>query len=169
VLKVYPQESVQIRGVFSMYTVPKLADYSPAALDAAVRELFSALESESKAIANESDWKNFRDRWMARKNGILTQINDLWLKAAPGPAKREVGQRVNDLKVRVEQIIEDTHERLKAGASPLESERLDITLPGIRRPIGAEHPVIKALNEIVSVFKAMGYSVSEGPEIETHY
>jgi phenylalanyl-tRNA synthetase alpha chain len=151
-----------------MYIVPKLDEYSPAALDKAVRELLSALESESKAVSNESDWKNYRDRWMARKNGILTQINDLWLKAAPGPAKRDVGQRVNELKSRVEQIIEAARERLKA-ASPLESDRLDITLPGIRRPIGAEHPVIKALNEIVSVFKAMGYSVSEGPEIETDY
>ena len=151
-----------------MYTVPKPADYSPSALDAAVRELLSALESESKAVNNDSDWKNYRDRWMARKNGILTQINDLWLKAAPGPAKRDVGQRVNELKSRVEQIIEATRDRLKA-ASPLEADRLDITLPGIRRPIGAEHPVIKALNEIVSVFKAMGYSVSEGPEIETDY
>ena len=151
-----------------MYTVPKLAGYSPPALDAAVGELLSALESESKAVANESDWKNFRDRWMARKNGILTQINDLWLKSAPGPAKRDVGRRVNELKSRVEQMIDTARERLKA-TSPLEADRLDITLPGIRRPIGAEHPVIKALNEIVSVFKAMGYSVSEGPEIETDY
>jgi len=151
-----------------MYTVPKLADYSPSPLDAAVRDLLSALESESKAVTNESDWKNFRDRWMARKNGILTQINDLWLKPAPGAAKRDVGQRVNELKSRVERTIDAARERLKS-ASPLESDRLDITLPGIRRPIGAEHPVIRALNEIVSVFKAMGYSVSEGPEIETDY
>jgi phenylalanyl-tRNA synthetase alpha chain len=151
-----------------MYTVPKLADYSPSSLDAAVRELLSALESESKAVNTDSDWKNFRDRWMARKNGVLTQINDLWLKAAPAPAKRGVGQRVNELKSRVEQIIDVARERLKS-ASPLGSDRLDITLPGIRRPIGAEHPVIKAQGEIVSVFKAMGYSVSEGPEIETDY
>ena len=151
-----------------MYSVPKLVDCSPAALDAAVRELLSALESESKAVNTDADWKDFRDRWMARKNGVLTQINDLWLKSAPAPAKRDVGQRVNELKSRVEQIIDASHERLKA-ASPLEADRLDITLPGIRRPIGAEHPVIKAQGEIVSVFKAMGYSVSEGPEIETDY
>ncbi len=152
-----------------MYTVPKLEDYSPVALDKAVRELLAALNSESKAVNSESDWKSFRDRWMARKNGILTQINDLWLKAAPGAAKRKAGQRVNELKARVEQMVAATRERLKAGASPLEAERLDITLPGLRRPIGAEHPVIKALNEIVFVFKAMGYSVSEGPEIESDY
>src|SRR5437870_11375561 len=80
------------------YTVPKLKDYSAAALDKAVRELLSALEQESKAIANESDWKAFRDRWMARKNGVLTQVNERWLKPAPKDAKREVGQRVNELK-----------------------------------------------------------------------
>jgi phenylalanyl-tRNA synthetase alpha chain len=80
------------------YTVPKLTDFSTAALDSAVRELLSALKQESAAVGSENAWKTFRDRWMARKNGILTQLNDLWLKAAPGPAKREVGQRVNELK-----------------------------------------------------------------------
>jgi len=44
-----------------------------------------------------------------------------------------------------------------------QTERIDITLPGIRRPIGAEHPVIKTMNEIVGVFRNLGYSVEEGP------
>ena len=86
----------------NMYTVPKLADYSPAALDRAVAELLAALESEAADLRTESDWKTFRDRWMARKNGVLTQVNDTWLKAAPGPAKRDVGQRVNELKARAD-------------------------------------------------------------------
>jgi phenylalanyl-tRNA synthetase alpha chain len=46
---------------------------------------------------------------------------------------------------------------------------VDVTLPGIRRPLGAEHPIIKTMNEIVSVFRNLGYSVEEGPEIETDY
>ena len=46
---------------------------------------------------------------------------------------------------------------------------VDITLPGIRRPLGAEHPIIKTMNEIVAVFRNLGYSVEEGPEIETDY
>ncbi|MEO5935804.1 MAG: phenylalanine--tRNA ligase subunit alpha, partial [Terriglobales bacterium] len=40
---------------------------------------------------------------------------------------------------------------------------------GIRRPIGVEHPIVRTMNEIVNVFKAMGYSIGEGPEIETDY
>ena len=153
------------------YTVPKLKDYSAAALDKAVRELLSALEQESKAIANESDWKAFRDRWMARKNGVLTQVNERWLKPAPKDAKREVGQRVNELKKQVEEAVEQTLERLQGGASAarLAAEALDITLPGIRRQLGAEHPVIKTSNEMVSIFRNLGYSVEEGPEVETDY
>jgi phenylalanyl-tRNA synthetase alpha chain len=153
------------------YTVPKLEDYSTAALDRAVQELLEALRQETDAVGNETDWKVVRDRWMARKNGILTQINDLWLKAAPGPAKRDVGACVNRLKVEVEQIVDAAQLRMTGAASRtrLDSERVDITLPGIHQPLGAEHPVIKTMNEIVNVFRAIGYSVAVGPEIETDY
>jgi len=154
-----------------MYTVPKLEDYSPEALDRAVAELFAALEAESRDLHSESDWKTFRDRWLARKNGVLTQVNDTWLKAAPGPAKREVGQRVNELKARVEGAIEKAQTKIHASAAnaKLASDRLDISLPGIQRPIGVKHPVLRVMDEIVAVFKAMGYSVGEGPEVETDY
>ena len=154
-----------------MYTVPKLEDYSPAALDKAVQELTSALDAEAAAVQSEAEWKEFRDRWMARKNGILTQVNDLWLKAAPGAQKREIGRRVNELKTRVEQEVESARERSQSGASAsrLASQRLDISLPGIRRPLGVEHPITRTMNEIIQVFKDMGYSVAEGPEIETDY
>jgi phenylalanyl-tRNA synthetase alpha chain len=153
------------------YTVPKLIDFSAAAMDAATRELLSALEQEATAVGSESDGKIFRDRWIGRKTGVLTQVNDLWLKGAPKEAKREVGQRVNELKAKVEQAVEAALTRQQGGASSskLEAERLDITLPGIRRNLGAEHPVIKTMNEIVGVFRNLGYSVEEGPEIETDY
>jgi phenylalanyl-tRNA synthetase alpha chain len=108
---------------------------------------------------------------MARKNGILTQVNDLWLKSAPGPAKREVGARVNQLRTAVEQMVDAAQQRASGSAatSRLEAERIDVTLPGIQRPLGAEHPVIRTMNEIVDVFRRMGYSVADGPEIETDY
>ncbi len=153
------------------YTVPKLTDYSAAGLDAAVRDLLSALDSEASRVNGESEQKVFRDRWMARKNGVLTQVNDDWLKAAPHDAKRDVGQRVNQLKKSVEETVDRTAERLKNGVSGarLKFQRIDISLPGIPRAIGAEHPVIKTMDEIVSVFRNLGYSVEGGPEIETDY
>lgn len=154
-----------------MYTVPKLVDYSPATLDAAAKDLIAACEAESAAVKSDSDYKSFRDHWMARKNGILTQINDGWLKAAPKDAKRDVGARVNEIKNAVEQTVAGAEQRLaeSAAKSSMTSGRVDVTLPGIRRPLGAEHPVIRTMNAMVAVFKAMGYSVGDGPEIETDY
>jgi phenylalanyl-tRNA synthetase alpha chain len=148
------------------YTVPKLKDFSPDALDKAVEKLLAALEKESAGLETEADRKAFRDRWLARKDGILTQINELWLKSAPKEAKRDVGQRVNKLKREVEQKIEAA---LAQRTARKDESVLDISLPGIRRPIGAEHPIIRTQNEIVGVFKNLGYSVAEGPVIETDY
>src|SRR5882672_3266906 len=101
------------------YTVPKLTDFSAAALDNAARELLSALEQEGERIllgdtteetSHDLEWKRrweqwkvFRDRWISCNNGITTQVNELWLKASPKDAKRAVGQRVNELKVRVDE------------------------------------------------------------------
>jgi phenylalanyl-tRNA synthetase alpha chain len=165
-----------------MYTVSKLEDYSPEALDRAAADLLSALDAESGELRTESDWKTFRDRWLARKNGVLTQVNDTWLKAAPTTAKREVGRRVNELKERVTERVNELKRVdataqivgvgmgfaagiVRAGTEP----NLDISLPGIQRPIGVKHPVLRVMDEIVAVFKAMGYSVGEGPEVETDY
>ena len=70
------------------YTVPKLTDYSAAALEKAAAECVRACAEEAAAVRNEAELKEFRDRWMGRKNGVLTQINELWLKGAPKETKR---------------------------------------------------------------------------------
>jgi phenylalanyl-tRNA synthetase alpha chain len=174
------------------YTVPKLKDFSPASLDKAATELLSAVEEDAKSVVRESDWKAFRDRWMARKNGVITQINEQWLKRVPKELKREVGLRVNEIKSRVEGLVKERLASLQfAGTVSSEDSNfphvgrlraafatdpefvgigaVDISLPGIRRPIGAEHPIIRTQNEIIHVFKNLGYSVAEGPVIETDY
>ncbi|MBZ5685029.1 MAG: phenylalanine--tRNA ligase subunit alpha [Acidobacteriia bacterium] len=148
------------------YTVPKLTDYSSAALDRVAGECIAACAVESGEVRTDTDLKSFRDRWLARKNGILTQINDLWLKGAPKEAKREAGIRVNELKARVTELVEKAH---VAAEDSQAGESVDVSLPGIRRPIGAEHPVIKTMHEIVGVFQKLGYSVAEGPVVETDY
>ena len=150
------------------YTVSKLTDYSAAALEKAAAECVRACVGEAGSVRNDAELKAFRDRWMARKNGILAQINDLWLKGAPKDAKREAGIRVNELKERITELVEGArvgHD--DSGAAP--AERVDISLPGIRRPIGAEHPVVKTTNEMVRVFQKLGYSVADGPVVETDY
>src|SRR4051794_29283796 len=119
------------------YTVPQLATYSADELDRAVADMLSALEAESHSISDETQWTDFRNRWTARKNGILTQINDGWLKAAPGPQKRDVGQRVNQVKQKVEAIVEETKGSLSGATSDkrFAAERVDVTLPGTRHQL----------------------------------
>src|SRR5216684_5322228 len=150
------------------YTVPKLDDYSLTRLESAEADLYSALSEEVKAVQNEEQWKSFRDRWMARKNGILSQINDTWLKGAPNQNKKDVGFILNRIKQNVEQRVAATLKFVLTPAIEV-SSFLDITLPGIRRPLGVEHPIIKTMREVVNVFRALGYSVAEGPEIEPDY
>jgi len=167
-----------------MYTVPKLEDYSPEALDKAQNELRNALITEAASVYSAAHFKEFRDRWRSRKSGVVTQITKLWLGNAPPDRKPNVGARVNLLAMEIDEKIEacregvGAYEAAKAAAakedwtgivSKLAADRLDITLPGIQRPIGVKHPVLRVMDEIVAVFKAMGYSVGEGPEVETDY
>ncbi|HSY93847.1 MAG TPA: phenylalanine--tRNA ligase subunit alpha [Candidatus Binatus sp.] len=149
------------------YTVPKLTDYSAAALQKAAGECIAACANEAAAVRGEAELKSFRDRWLARKNGILTQINEVWLKGAPKDGKREAGIRVNELKARIQELVEGAHVASDDGSRAAES--IDITLPGVRRPIGAEHPIMRTWREIVGVFQRLGYSVAEGPVVETDY
>lgn len=175
------------------YTVPKLKDFSPAALDKASEAFLSALEEEGEVVDTWEKWKTFRDRWQARKNGIVTQARESWLKSAPAKSKSEAGKVFNALKVQVDTTVDSVRqsvmrweiEREERSAEEsssksfstaaevikaiYQSQRVDISLPGIRRPIGAEHPIIRTQNEIVGVFKNLGYSVAEGPVIETDY
>src|SRR5258708_27916081 len=109
------------------YTVPKLKDFAPATLDKAVASLLAALEKESTAVRNDDDRKAFRDRWLARKDGVLTKVNDLWLKAAPKESKREGGQRLNQLKAALDHKVESTQDvKTLQTSAPV----IDISLPG---------------------------------------
>ena len=148
------------------YRVPKLDDFSSAALDQKVNELLAALEQESSSIQDAEGRKAFRDRWLGRKDGILAQVNERWLRSAPKDVKREIGQRVNQLKSEVEQRVELTSKEV---AKASRESRIDVSLPGIRRAIGAEHPVVRTMQEIIGVFRNLGYSLAEGPIIESDY
>ncbi len=121
------------------------------------------------------DVEALRLEWLGRKQGRLKAISDAWLKAAPVEAKRLIGPRFNALKDRIEAELERRANSLpmihEAGvrAGNLFASTLDVTLPGTGRRLGAEHPLVKTMAEIVGVFQRMGYSVGLGPEVETDF
>jgi phenylalanyl-tRNA synthetase alpha chain len=144
--------------------VPNLPEFSDSALDQA----FAALEDRAREDASSLDAEAFRLKWLGRKQGLLQEISDRWLKAAPPQAKKAVGQRFKVLK----ELVETLAESASAGGptdAALKAEAIDITLPGTRRLTGAEHPITRTMNEIVAVFTALGYSVGVGPEVETDF
>ncbi len=148
--------------------IPNLVAFDEAALDQA----FAALERQARdgasALSSPEAVEAFRLQWLGRKQGLLKDVSDRWLKAASPAAKKPVGERFKVLKALVETLLDAA---LGAGPSDaaLAAEAIDITLPGTRRLTGAEHPITRTLNEIVSVFAALGYSIGVGPEVETDF
>jgi phenylalanyl-tRNA synthetase alpha chain len=128
-------------------------------------------DEECACACDESSWKQFRDAWLGRKSGVLTQITDNWLKPASQELKRVVGQELNQLRAHVESKIEERRKSIEAGADEAASarERIDLSFPGVIRPIGSHHLIRQVLQQIEDIFVSIGFSVVEGPEIETPY
>jgi phenylalanyl-tRNA synthetase alpha chain len=78
-----------------------------------------------------------------------------------------LGLHFNQLKQQIEQALEADSASVQASAT--DHDTIDVTLPGIRPALGAEHPLIRTMHEIVGIFERMGYSVGVGPEVETDY
>jgi len=134
-------------------------------------EVRARFDQEAPAIHDEAAWKNFRDAWLGRKSGVLAQITDNWLKPATPELKRAVGAGLNDLRAHVESQIEERRLAIESGAeaSALARERVDLSLPGVIRPIGSHHLIRQVFQEIEDIFFSIGFSTVEGPEIETPY
>jgi phenylalanyl-tRNA synthetase alpha chain len=140
-----------------------LPAHDAATLDAAFHAVLEELRAESTSVPDEVE--AFRVRWLGRKQGRLKALSDAWLKTAPAEARKEIGQRFNELKQQIERQLENA-----TAAKPRSSaDALDITLPGTRPLRGAEHPILRTMNEIVTVFARLGFSVATGPEVETDY
>jgi phenylalanyl-tRNA synthetase alpha chain len=152
-------------------TLSALGVTTAAAIADHFAEIRSRFDAESGGIHDDSAWKSFRDAWLGRKSGVLAQITDNWLKPAPPDLKRAVGAGLNELRAHVESQIESRRQAIESGAdqSALAHEHIDLSLPGVQRPIGSHHLIRQVFQEIEDIFVSIGFSVVEGPEIETPY
>src|SRR3954447_8443248 len=147
-------------------SIPQLGGYDDASLDRAFSSLTADLERGAASLRGADAVEQFRLEWLGRKHGRLKTVSDAWLKTAPAEARRALGQRFNSLKERIEILLTDAaagKHRVATGAV------IDVTLPGTRPQIGAEHPILRTWHEAVRIFAALGYSVATGPEVETDY
>ena len=155
-----PSQSLATIGVHSAEQVQSL-----------FAELRQQFDAQAAAASDENSWKIFRDAWLARKSGIFTLVTDNWLKPASSELKRAVGAALNDLRKHVDSEIEARRVAIEAGAesSAASKDRVDISLPGVIRPVGSHHLIRQVFQEIEDIFFSIGFSVAEGPEIETAY
>jgi phenylalanyl-tRNA synthetase alpha chain len=140
-----------------------------------VAQKFAEIRAEFDTKASQDFveilWKEWRDQWLGRKSGLLSRITDNWLKPASPELKRTVGACLNDLRAHVEAKIEERRLSIEKGEEQwaLARERVDLSLPGVHRPIGSHHLIRQVFQEIEDIFFSIGFSVVEGPEIETPY
>ena len=109
---------------------------------------------------------------MGRKAGVITNITENWLKkASSAELKKATGQALNEFRAHVEAVIEERRRAIEAAAeqSAMARERVDLSLPGVMRPVGTRHPIRQTFEQVERIFLAMGYQVVAGPEIETPY
>jgi phenylalanyl-tRNA synthetase alpha chain len=105
---------------------------------------------------------------LGRKGGALTSA----LKAVatlPVEERKRYGAAVNQLKGRFEAAFTMRRAALDLERKSREQAALDLSMPARRRWVGAEHPVTRVVDEIVEIFRAIGFAVAVGPEIETEW
>lgn len=122
------------------------------------------LQEEVRKFTTNSldELDQFRIRMMGKKGEVTLLFGEF--KEVPAEMKKEVGQAINVLKDEVQTKLKTLLSELKtADTGP---SGLDLTAPGEPIPLGSRHPVSLVRNEIIDIFKRLGFNVSTGPEIE---
>ncbi|MDR2848738.1 MAG: phenylalanine--tRNA ligase subunit alpha [Bacteroidales bacterium] len=113
-------------------------------------------------VATHAELEDFRLKYLSKK-GSLNGLFDEFKNVA-NEQKKEVGQRLNELKV----LLSDTYDRFKGEmeSSQTTVEGNDLTRSGEGISLGSRHPISIVRNEICDIFGRLGFTVAEGPEIE---
>ena len=125
---------------------------------------------DARRVSTGDDLTSLRDKYLGRKSGLIASEKKR-VGSVAATDRAEFGRQINELSAEVEAEIARISERfaVEAEARQLERERIDVTLPGTRFNQGHLHPITLVRQKIEDVFVSMGYSVEEGPEIETGF
>lgn len=116
-----------------------------------------------------SETEEIRIKFLGKK-GKLTEI--LRSMGSLDPEERKtMGQAANKARSEIEKMLEEKFAAVKEieKEKKLRAERIDVTEPGRQVPLGSKHPITITIEEISRVFMGMGFSIAEGPEVETVY
>jgi phenylalanyl-tRNA synthetase alpha chain len=134
--------------------------------DADIARVRTDFTRELAAASSESDVRALHDKFLGRKQGLVTGLMKS-VASAPADLKPVLGKLANELKQHVEQALIERRAAIEATKAP--AGAVDITLPGRIPPLGHRHPLTIVREQIEAIFTRMGYQVLEGPEIEDDY
>jgi len=110
----------------------------------------------------EKEIEELRIKYLSKKGEISQLFGEF--RQVPNEKKREVGQLLNELKTKATEKINSLKGNLEAEASS--GHDLDLSLPASPYKLGSRHPLSVVRNEIISIFTRLGFTISEGPEVE---
>lgn len=119
-------------------------------------------EIEQFNISDKQSLEDFRIRFLGSKGQTKVLFGEL--KNVPNEQKKEIGQLLNELRKSAEEKFENFNESLQSNEA--NQHELDLSRPGTDDETGARHPLSLVRREIIEIFSRIGYTVSEGPEIE---
>ena len=135
-----------------------------------LRAIEQQFDTERASVVDRKALEDTRARYLSRKSGLLTlELQNLG--KLPKEDRAEFGRVANEIKIKIEAALESLQTSIDAvdKQRTLEREALDVSLPGNRRRIGHQHPLTKVRKEIEDIFISMGYTVEDGPEVESTY
>lgn len=135
----------------------------------ALAELTADLLAAVEAAPDLPALEEARVAALGKKGRITAMMGDM--RSLTPEERKERGQQLNALKDQVAEAIEARRSVLKkeALAQRLEAERIDVTLPVRPETEGRIHPISQTIDEIVAIFASMGFTVAEGPDIESDF
>lgn len=140
---------------------------TPTLSDKRIEELQAESQAELAQVGDLKSLEAFRVKWLGRK-GVLTDILR-GLSELPPEEKRTVGKAANRLKNALAEGVTTRKEALSESAQAATTEQVDFSLPGRVPPRGHLHLITQTANEIIDIFRELGYQVATGPDIETEY
>ena len=135
-------------------------------LEEKIKHISDSFNSDFQTIDNLDKLEEFRIKYFSR-NGLIASLFDE-LKNVPKEQKPALGKTLNLFRNNVQSEFNSLKAKIESNTSAKES-KVDISLPGNPRQIGSRHLLTQTLDEIKSIFKGLGFSVSEGPELESDY
>ena len=121
--------------------------------------------AEAEAAADLTAVEAVRVKYLGRKGLLPRMMEDL--KALTAEERPEAGRRANEFKVELAAKLEERKKALQQAVAP--AARLDTSLPGCWRGLGSRHPVSRVIERAAGIFRSMGFTMADGPDIETEY